>query len=332
MEHFENILLVTDGKTRGEAALKRASTLAKNNQAQLTVVEVVEKLPRDLKRINTPTSIADMQKLIIRDRLKHLENIIAPIKDEGVRVTAKLLIGTPFLEIIREVLRNNHDLVIITAECKGGLKEMLFGTTTMHLMRKCPCPVWAIKPAKHKRFSRILAAVDKYPSGDERNALNDRIMELASSLARSENSELHIIHTWSVYGERSLRTRGGMQENELYKLLHEIRNGHKVWLDELVKKYTPNIPKKQVYLLKGEAGALIPSLAEKKRIELIVIGTVSRTGIDGLLIGNTAERVLQQVDCSVLAIKPDGFVSPVKLLSASDIVKLMAEVSPVKVD
>jgi nucleotide-binding universal stress UspA family protein len=65
-------------------------------------------------------------------------------------------------------------------------------------------------------------------------------------------------------------------------------------------------------MLEGEAGHLIPELATAKEVELIVMGTVSRTGVAGLLIGNTAERILHQVDCSVLTVKPDGFVTPVR--------------------
>jgi nucleotide-binding universal stress UspA family protein len=58
---------------------------------------------------------------------------------------------------------------------------------------------------------------------------------------------------------------------------------------------------------------VITSLTAKKRIDLIVMGTVGRTGIPGFLIGNTAETVLRQVNCSVLAVKPEGFVTPVKI-------------------
>jgi hypothetical protein len=64
----------------------------------------------------------------------------------------------------------------------------------------------------------------------------------------------------------------------------------------------------RIHLLKGDAEALIPALA-KKRIEIIVMGTVIRTGIAGFIVGNTAENILQRVDCSVLTVKPDGFVS-----------------------
>ena len=66
-------------------------------------------------------------------------------------------------------------------------------------------------------------------------------------------------------------------------------------------------------LLKGEAGRLIPDLAAKKEVELIVMGTVSRTGIPALLIGNTAEVILNNLECSVLAVKPAGFITPVTL-------------------
>ena len=313
MKRFRSILLVADSKTEGERAFKRALSLAKNNQARLTVVGVVKKMLGDMQRLIRSKHRADIQDLIVQDRLKQLKHLIAPIKDEGVQVTAKVLLGTPVIEIIREVLRNKHDLVMIAAEGKEGLKGMLFGITAMRLIRKCPYPVWAIKHAKRIRFARILAAVDPGPSDDVRSALNAKIMELASSLAQSEKSELHVIYIWTLYGESILRNRVRMPNNEVNKLIHETKKMHKLRFGELLEKYAPGIPNKQVYLLKGEAGTLIPELAKKKRIELIVMGTVGRTGVTGLLIGDTAEKVLRQVNCSVLAVKPDSFISPVKL-------------------
>jgi nucleotide-binding universal stress UspA family protein len=66
-------------------------------------------------------------------------------------------------------------------------------------------------------------------------------------------------------------------------------------------------------MLKGEPGDLIPKLAARMEVELIVMGTVSRSGVAGFLIGNTAEMILRRVRCSVLTVKPDGFVTPVRL-------------------
>ena len=310
MKRFKNILLLAGGEGWKETALKRALTLAKNNKAKLNVVEVIEELPREMQMLITSMHLADLQEVAITEQSKQLERIIAPIRDKGVQVTAKVLIGTSFLEIIREVLRNRHDLVIKTARGKGGLKEILFGSTAMHLMRKCPCPVWVIKPTHHKKYLRIMAAVDPDPSDKVKNALNTRIMELAISLARLEGSEFHVVHAWaSLYGEM----RGGLSKGEVDSLARETRKMHKGRLVELLDKHAPETPKDRIHLLKGRAERLIPALAKRKRIELIVMGTVCRTGIAGFFIGNTAEKVLQQVDCSVLTLKPDGFVTPIKL-------------------
>ena len=88
--------------------------------------------------------------------------------------------------------------------------------------------------------------------------------------------------------------------------------------DELIGKYSVKNLNHRLHFLKGDPAARITDLAAKERIDLIVMGTVCRTGVAGFFIGNTAENVLQQVDCSVLTVKPEGFVSPVKLKAASD--------------
>ncbi len=313
MKRFKNILLVAGGERWEETALKRAVTIAKNNKAKLKIVEVIKESPRGTRILITTMHLADIQEAIIKERFNQLEYLIAPIRDEGVQVTAKVLIGTPFLEIIKEVLRNKHDLVIKTARGKGGLKEVLFGSTAMHLMRKCPCPVWVIKPTHRKKYARIMAAVDPDPSDEVKNALNTKIMELAASLARLEESEFHIVHTWTIYSELTLAASEEVSKGELTRYLNETRKIHKGWLNEIIEKYAPETTKSRIHLQKGSAEILIPALAKRKRIELIVMGTVSRTGIAGFFIGNIAEKVLQQVDCSVLTVKPDGFVTPVRL-------------------
>lgn len=259
-------------------------------------------------------SYMEIHEMIIEVEEKYLEEIIATIRQAGVQVSGKILNGTPFLEIIREVLRNGHDLVIIAAEGGGGFREMLFGSTTMHLMRKCPCPVWVFKPDQAEGYARIMTAVDPTPHDEARNSLNDKIMELAISLARSERSELIIVHTWVLYGESMLRnSRARLPKYKVDQMVREERDAHKLRLIRLLKQYPLEDLQFKVYMLKGNAGRLIPALAKALEIELIVMGTVCRTGVAGMLIGNTSEQVLNQVNCSVLTVKPEGFITPVKL-------------------
>jgi len=314
MKRFKNILLFVGSEDRKGAALERAVTLAKSNKAKLKIFDVIEELPRGIHVPITVKSPLEMQKLVINERKNQLEQLIEPMRKDGVYACAKVLVGTPFLEIIREVLRDKHDLVIKTARGKGGVKEILFGSTAMHLMRKCPCPVWVVKPTHRKKYARIMAAVGPDPSVEVKNTFNKKIMELATSLARLERSEFHVFHAWKmIFSETMLLGSGGLSKREVDRWGREVRKMQKDWLNELIEKYAPETPKDRIHLQKGDAGILIPALVKRKRIELIVMGTVSRIGIAGLFIGNIAEKVLRNVDCSVLIVKPDGFVTPVRL-------------------
>lgn len=67
-----------------------------------------------------------------------------------------------------------------------------------------------------------------------------------------------------------------------------------------------------LHFLKGHPSELIPSSINEHKIDMLVMGTVARTGIAGFFIGNTAENILQKINCSLWALKPHGFVSPVK--------------------
>lgn len=312
MKRFKKILLVYDGRTGEESTLTRAVMLAKSNKAELTLVDVIEELPRDLLILITSMHPLDLQQIAIDERQETLNEVIQPLRQEGLPISAKVLSGTPFIEIIKEVLRNNHDLVIKTVAAKDGKKEVLFGSTAMSLMRKCPCPVWAIKPTPRLRFSRILAPLNPVPSDEAQNALNRKIMDLASSLAQSEEGELHVVHAWDLYYDDVLKNRGILSGHEVDRLVAEAENAHRAWLNGLLRQYTPGISSDHVHLLRGNAAKVISKIASREEIELIVMGTVCRTGVSGLLIGNTAEKVLQRVDCSVLTVKPEGFVSPVK--------------------
>jgi len=313
MKRFKNILLFADPNTDVAVSSKWALTLAKQNHARLTVVDVLGQLPRDLQSAVTTMTPKELQDIVVKERLKQLEKLAKPARKKGIRISTKVLIGTPFLEIIRDALHNHYDLVIKSAESKTTARQLLFGSTDLHLMRKCPCPVWVIKSSKRKLNARILAAVDPDPSNTEAEELNALIMDLAISLATQERSELHIVHAWKMYVKESyLNLPGSLRPQDAAKMVREERDLHKGRLDKLLSNYDLEAINHHVHLLKGDADQVISQLANKKRVELLIMGTVARTGIPGFLIGNTAEDVLRKVNCSVLTVKPERFVTPVK--------------------
>ena len=83
-------------------------------------------------------------------------------------------------------------------------------------------------------------------------------------------------------------------------------------LREFLSKEEVSVARDRIHFIKGNPGVAIPRFAKRRRINLVVMGTVARSGIDGFLIGNTAEKVVSKLDCSLLAVKPDDFTSPVR--------------------
>ena len=65
--------------------------------------------------------------------------------------------------------------------------------------------------------------------------------------------------------------------------------------------------------VRGEPQEQIPAFIRERHADVLIMGTIARTGLAGLLIGNTAEQVLEKADCSILTIKPEGFVTPVQV-------------------
>jgi len=308
MKRFRNIVLLYECDP---ATLERAAELAKSNDALLTVVQVVREMPGHWREVSLGGTPVDLQALAVKEYRARLDELVTPLKREGVRASTKVLVGTPFLEIIREVIGQERDLVMMTAEGGGGLTRRLFGSTSLHLMRKCPCPVWVMKPTRHKRFLRVLASVDPESAEESSESMNATILGLASSLAQQESADLHVVHAWRVPYEGLMRGRAGFDEADIRRHADEEATRRRRMLESLIATHVDG--RAMIHLVEGEADEVIPEFAETQNTDLLVMGTVCRTGIPGFFIGNTAETILDEVDCSVLTVKPAGFVSPVTL-------------------
>jgi nucleotide-binding universal stress UspA family protein len=313
MKRFKNISLVYECD---EPTLQRAATLAKDNRAKLTIVYPIRDLPSGSQQLTVGEKPIDIGKLVLEEYKTRLNEVAKSARSLGVRPATQLLLGNPSIEIIRDVIENRRDLVIMTAEGKGGLKQRLFGSTSTHLMRKCPAPLFIMKPGRRKRFHHILAAIDPEVTGDARDTLNGMILELAMSLSAREDANLHVVHAWTLFGESLLRGRGGMYAADVDRAVREEAGKRRRVVRSLLAKHT--VTRCQLHLPKGDAAEVIPRLIGRLGIDVLVMGTVCRAGIPGFIIGNTAERVLDAVDCSVLVVKPEGFVSPVAPLISGE--------------
>ncbi|HSO10015.1 MAG TPA: universal stress protein [Desulfoprunum sp.] len=321
MKRFKNILYVNEPSVdRQETAIARAVSLAERNRARLTVVDVIPVITPGYGLPPGGPITSELQISVAGEHLRRLEKFVAPFT-ESLDIQCKVLVGKTFLEVIRTILTNAYDLVIKPAE-NLVLLESLFGSNDMHLLRKCPCPVWLLNRNEKPEYSNILAAVDFdpfNPLGSQLD-LNLEILQLSSDLALSDHAILHIVHAWDAFAESTMLSRGSTTEKSVFDYVGIEQKRHAnglMMLNEELSKLIGDAAYKKLssrhHLPKGPADKAIVRLAKEMRVDVVVMGTIARTGIAGFIIGNTAETILDQLTCSVLAVKPPGFVSPVRV-------------------
>lgn len=309
MKKIRNILVAVDGKDDTQAFIAEVATVARVAGTQVTLLGVLDMPPNGQGR---SAESSDLQQWMLEERFENMKAISSELAKRGIETTIKQLCGKPYLEIIREALRGGYDLIMKPVESESVVKTILFGSTDMQLFRLCPYPVWAFKPSTTTALRRIMVAVDLLAHEREQSALADKVLQWGKHVAGLAGSELHVVHIWNLYGETTLRGRTFLADI-VDRLVQDEERKHRQWLNESLEKNGLKRNEVQIHFYKGEANKLIPEIANAVKTDLLVMGTVGRTGIPGFFIGNTADSVLRQVDCSVLAVKPEGFLTPVEL-------------------
>jgi len=162
----------------------------------------------------------------------------------------------------------------------------------------------AMEPQPH-----ILGAVNASTEEGSEQALNAKIVELTLLMVKLEGGVPLLFQAWAPFAEAIIRSHSS--EDKFAAYVEDVRRRTAGDLRQLAQTFGGGSSGIRTIHRRGEPEQVIPELVVAQGIDLVVMGTVARTGIAGLLIGNTAERLLRKLPCSVLAVKPDGFVSPV---------------------
>jgi nucleotide-binding universal stress UspA family protein len=307
VKRFHNILFVSNGIKDETEALQQALLIANESQASLTILVIGPQFPKSFDRYKH--SYESFLKEHINKTIEVAKAGTPPHKRKcSISVNIEWE-NAPNIRIIQHVLRQSHDLLIKAAEDSDcGFKAL-----DMALLRKCPCPVFLHRPIKHQKNIRIAAAIDTEHEGSSGEDLAISLLQLTQSLVNYYQGEFSVISCWDFILEGFMRDSSWLKISKYEiddMILHES-NKHFITLKLLIEKSKIQEEPK-IYHLKGDPTEMIPITVHNKAIDILVMGTVARTGISGFIIGNTAENILQQIDCSLWALKPIGFISPVK--------------------
>jgi universal stress protein E len=231
---------------------------------------------------------------------RSLEAVLAEFREAGIAASLETPSEKPMLAIIKRVLGDSIGLVVCGKRNYPNTDGQPIGSVTTNLVRKCPCAVWAVKAGSDAVPSRILAASDGAEVGS-------RVVRYAGFIAEHLEAELHVAH--AIQLPMTVQVKGVETEHEFeHRRSAELAQMFEEQLAEAGYTGNPFF----------EMGITAPTSAIIKVVQrfnpdLVVMGTIGRAGIAGVLVGNTAERLLQRLDCSLLTLKPVDFVCPVEL-------------------
>ncbi|WP_333608799.1 universal stress protein UspE [Arsukibacterium sp.] len=308
MSLFTNVLVVLDPTATQQKALNRAIELCLKQQCQLTAFLSVYDFSYEMTTMLSGDERESMRQAVIKDRELWISEFLQHAQQQGLSINIKVVWhNRPFEAVVHAVLEDGYDLVIKGTHDHDVLKSMIFTPTDWHILRKCPCPVLLVKDHDWPAQGNIIAAVNAGSEQEHHLSLNQRVLVKASQMAELLNARVHLVN---AYPGTPVNIAIEIPEFNPQEYNSSMRRHHEGAVAELSKQYS--IAEQHTHVLEGMPEDVIPQLAKKLDAEMVVIGTIGRTGLSAAIIGNTAEHVIDRLDCDVLALKPANFVSPLQ--------------------
>jgi len=250
----------------------------------------------------------EFEREFLIDKQTKLNEIVSSLNVENVTINSYVLQGKAFVEIIELANKNRVDMVLsddsIDLDESGASVQ---GATNFQLLRRCLQPVWLVNSLRSIVPAKIVAAIDVEDTHLENMQLNSKILSTAFDVSNRFGARLEVVYAWELFGESIIIRKFGIDEADKERRIYteKIRAAAKFQLQSLRERDASY----EFRLINGPPERAIPEFLDKESVDLMVIGTVSRSGLSGMLMGNTSERILRTAKSSILALKPDGLQS-----------------------
>ena len=287
-------------------ALRRAAALARATDAHIELFHAVTASLTESTRVGKRLMHVELTlEASVSVAQKGLERIARSKVLQGCRVNSVAASERPAHEaIVRQALATHSDLIIIGTSSRGLATRLLLRHTDWELVRHSPVPLLLVKSGRQPRKPVVLAAIDPLHANSKPTRLDGQILDVAGTMATILKGTLHAFHS---YMPLSVMLAAGIGEPAEWDSTQLDTN----YTQRVVREFTralrrTEIPASRRHLRVGAAATELAACARRIRATLVVMGAVSRSRLDRLLVGNTAERVLDELSCDVLIVKPSG--------------------------
>lgn len=283
---FDAILVCLDLVSSEEELISSAARIASRDGARLTFLHVLDERAR-----------ADQAAFETKAR-ELIASRVSPLTGEAAW-DAVVRFGHPLAEILAESER--HALVMTGADHNRRAGDMLFGGTTTRLLRSCRRPVLVVRSEADESGPVLAAVALRGQPETPHDPLDLVILEHAAAQAERRGGPLHLIHvaqSWVPFGS---------VDDDLAAQATALCEKGRARLGTLLLEAGLDLPDDHVHIKVGDPAEELFGACLALGVQLLVMGTVARTGIAGLIVGNTAEKLMRRIDSSLLALKPEGF-------------------------
>ena len=310
MAKYQNILVAIDAQQDDQPALRRAVYLNQRLGGQITAFLPIYDFSYEMTTLLSPDERVTMRKGVISQRTEWIREQAKAYLAAGVKIDIKVVWhNRPYEAIIQEVLDGGYDLLLKMAHQHDRLQAVVFTPTDWHLLRKCPCPVWMVKDQPWPEGGKAVVAVNLASEEPHHDPLNTRLVKETLELAEQVNhTEVHLVGAYPI---TPVNIAIELPDFDPSVYNDAIRGQHLLAMKALRQSFS--IDEKFTHVAKGLPEEVIPELADRLDAGVVVLGTIGRTGLSAAFLGNTAEQVIDHLRCDLLAIKPEGFTSPVEL-------------------
>lgn len=307
MSQQKRVLVVVDPTASVHPSIERAAWLARHMPAciELFISDYAPQLA-DPRPHDAATTQA-LRDFVDRHR-RRLEQLAQPLRTSGLSVDIDARVDHPLHDsIVRKAQDSAADFVIKDTHYHSVLKRSIFSNTDWNLIRNCAATVWLAKPRPPGQRPCLVAAVDPLHERDKPADLDHRIVKTAKGLADALGGEMHVFHAFDVTTAIAISTDAMTMPIALP--INEIADGmraeHTDAVERLCKQY--GVPPERTHVHQGGTRQWLLALTEQLRADAVVMGALSRSGLKGLFLGNTAEDVLDRLHCDLIIVKPAGF-------------------------
>jgi len=302
---FKHILMaVANPEVRSSAAINKAGDLALATGAKLQLFHDMA-APVMLEELGPGArGLAKARHEGEAAAQRELERLAAPLRARGIQVTTHAAWDFPPHEaIVRQAVRTEADLVVIDPQHRHRLPGLM-GYNDWELLRECPVPLLLIKGRKPLARAPVLAAVDPSHAYAKPSGLDGDILETARGCAKALRGALHVVHAYQAL-PLMLRAAAAEDAELAATASAESRRKARARFEALLAD--SGVGPRNRHLIESHPADAIATAARRVRAGLVVMGSVSRSGLKRLFIGNTAERLLDDISCDVLVLRPRAF-------------------------